>query len=1121
MGLKIIYGRAGTGKSKYCFDEIAKKIDKEKKIYMITPEQFSYSAEKRLMETIGKDAVINVEVITLSRMAERALSELGENKREISKIGKSMLVAHILNKYKKEFKFLSKSDENIDIGMSAITELKKHGVTLEKLKEETEKTDDRYLKTKLEDINLLYQKFQEVIQDNYLEESDKLEILSSRIEEIEWLKNSIIYMDEFSGFTYPEYQVIKKLVKYAKEVNITICIDEYTVNTNPDTDIFYTNKQTLEKLINNIKEENLKIEKPIFLDKTEKFKNDELIKVEENLSGKLFTKYAKQVENIKIFLAKNQYTEIEHIAKEITKLIRDKKLRYKDISIITKNIENYANLTRAIFSRYDIPVFIDEKRELNQNIIIQYLLSIFDIFQKNFSRESVFNYIKTGFCDIEKEDIYKLENYCTKWGIKQNKWKKDFKYEIKDDEKKVEEEYFNELRKKIILPLLKLKEEIQKEKTAKNITKLIYKFIQENNIEEKIKRKQEELEEKGLIDLSNEYKESYQIIIEILDEIVTIMQETKMTIDQYYQMITVGLKNSGLGKIPGTQDQVILGDVERSRSHKVKTIFIIGMNDGSFPNIRKEEGFLGDEDREKLKKSGIELAKGTLENLYEDTFNIYKAFTTAEESIYLSYSSSDNEVKSLRPSIYVNKIKRIFPKIIEESDVITPKYDITNIKATYEELLENIAKKSEGEKIDEIWEKVYNYYNSQEIWKQKLESDMEGLKYTNLPKDIDLKIVEKLYGNTLKTSISKLERYRSCPFSYYLQYGLKLKEKEELKVQNFDTGSFMHETIDEFFKKVQEEKIPLSRFLENEEEIKTKIDLIVEEKLNEGKSYRFKETSKYKVLVARLKRILTKALKYIIESLVYSDFKIEGTEVEFDKKGKYKPIKMTLEDGKNIEIIGKIDRIDTATSDDGKYLRIIDYKSSAKNIDLNEVYAGLQIQLLTYLDAVCEEEDLLPAGVLYFSLIEQMIKADKKINEEEIENQIRANFKMKGLILADIKVIEMQDNNLINGGTSKIIPAGITKSGTINNQVTNGVDKEEFKILQKYIKSTIKEIAKEILKGKIEIKPYNKKGKTPCEYCSYKSICQFDTKICNNRYKFIDKKPKDQIIKEMMDSKGL
>ena len=200
--------------------------------------------------------------------------------------------------------------------------------------------------------------------------------------------------------------------------------------------------------------------------------------------------------------------------------------------------------------------------------------------------------------------------------------------------------------------------------------------------------------------------------------------------------------------------------------------------------------------------------------------------------------------------------------------------------------------------------------------------------------------------------------------------------------------------------------------------------------------------------------------------------------------------------------------------EDGKYLRIIDYKSSSKNIDLNEVYAGLQIQLLTYSDAICKEEDIMPAGIFYFSLLEQMIKADKKITEEEIEEQIRKNFRMKGLILADVKIIKMNDNTLTSG-TSKLVPAAITTSGTVNEKWTNGVDKEEFKILQDYIDFIIKQIAKEILSGKIEIKPYYKNGKTPCEYCEYKTVCGFHAKQNNNDYSYIDKKSKDDMIQKM------
>ena len=1117
MGLKIIYGRAGSGKSEYYFREISKIIDKEKNIYLITPEQFSFTAEKRLMKTVGKKAIINAEVITLSRMADRALQDIGETRKSLSKTGKAMLVFDILNKNKKNLKFLGKSDENIDLGINSITELKKHGVTTEKLKEEIQNIESKYLQTKLEDILLLYENYEQAINSEYIEETDKLTKLSQHIQEIEFLKDSIIYIDEFSGFTYPEYQVIKELAKVTKEINITICTDKLEISENPDTDIFYSSKITINKLMQILEKENIKPEKAIYLEDSPRFKTKELKFLEKNIYNKKSTKYAEKVENLHLFLAKNQYTEIEYVAKEITKLVRDKKLRYREIGIITKDIEKYSNLAKAIFTKYNIPVFIDEKRELSQNIIIQYILSIFDIMQKNFSKESVFNYAKMGFLKIDQEDIFELENYCTKWGIKQNKWKKDFKYEINEEDKKQKIEHLNELRKIIINPILKLKDEIQKEKTAENITKKIYEFIQENNIEEKLQEKIEKLEENGNIDLANEYKESYQVLIDILDEIVNIFSKKNLSIEEYYQILKIGLKNSGLGKIPGTQDQVTIGDVERSRSHKVKAIFIIGINDGSFPSIKKEEGFLGDEDRQILKQDGIELAKGTLENLYEDNFNIYKALATAENEIYLSYCSADNEGKSLRPSVLIHKIKKIYPELEETSDVVNPKYEITNKLATYEELLENIAKKQEGKEIEKIWNTVYNYYIKSQDMKQKLKQDLEGINYTNIPQNLDSNLVEKLYGNTLTTSVSKLERYQSCNFSYYLQYGLKLKEKEELKVQNFDTGSFMHETIDTFFKKVKEQNIKLGDLIADEEKIKEIVNKIIEEELENGKNYSFKETAKYKILVRRLKRIISKALKFIIESLVYSDFSIEGTEIEFDKKGKYKPIEIPLENGKKVEIIGKIDRIDTAMSEDGKYLRIIDYKSSAKNIDLNEVYAGLQIQLLTYLDAACKEEDLIPAGVLYFGLIEQMIKADKKITEQEIDNKLRENFKMKGLILADVKVIEMQDNNLKNGGTSKIIPAGITSKGEINKRSTSGVNSEEFKILQKYIIKTIKEISKEILKGRIELKPYNKKGKTPCEYCSYKRICGFDTRLCNNTYNFIDKKSNDDVIKKMKE----
>lgn len=888
MSLRIVYGKAGSGKSYFCFSEISKLLDTQENILIITPEQFSFTAEKKLMDVTKNGAVINAEVLTLSRMAYRVMQEVGNENvsslSSISKAGKAMLVNSIIEKNKDKLKFLGKSSENVDLAMQAITEFKKHKITVDLLNEKLEDMQDEYLKTKLNDMKLIYENFQTKLESGYLDDTDLLTYLEQNIEKTDIVKDAIIYIDEFMGFTKQEYAVLSKLIKLAKQVTLTLTIDTLKPSANPVTDIFYSNKKTLYKLINLLEENNLKLEEPINVDGLNRFKNEELKHLEQNIFNTKPTIYEKNVENIELFLAKNQYSEIENVANKITDLVKHENYRFNEISVIAKDLEHYSSLVKAIFSKYEIPVFIDEKRDLNQNVFIKYVLSVLEVLNKNFSYDSVISYVKSSFLDIDEEEIFKFENYCTKWGIKYNKWKQDFVFDKQKNESEVER--LNEIRKLVIEPLVDLKEKIQKEKSAKLICLNLYNFMAEQKIQEKLQQKIDELTERNLVDLASEYKKSYEIIINLLDDIAEIFDQEKMSIDKFVNCFKIGLKNSSLGKIPGTQDQVIVGDVDRSRSHKVKAIFIIGINDGVFPSNNKDEGFFNDKDRELLKESELELANGTIDNLYEENFNIYKAFTTAEEKLYLSYASSDCTGKSLRPSMLIFKIKKIYPKLEEKSDIISKNYQISNYKVTYEELLENIYNLQKEQKMDEIWYTVYKYYQAQNEWNANLENDLLGLVYTNIPKDISKENVDKLYGNTLNTSVSRLEKYRSCPFSYYLQYGLNLKEKEELKVQSFNTGSFMHETIDTFFEYIRQENIALPTLLEDEELIEKLVSKIIEEELELSKNIIFTATSKYRILVKRLKKIVTKALKFIVEGLVYSEFNIEGTEVEFRKKRK-------------------------------------------------------------------------------------------------------------------------------------------------------------------------------------------------------------------------------------------
>lgn len=641
----------------------------------------------------------------------------------------------------------------------------------------------------------MYDLYNTSIQNQYIDENDGLTLLAEELEESNEFKNCDIYIDEFAGFTLQEYEILRKLMRISHKITITICADNLQENTNADIDTFYSNKQTVKRILEIANQEQIEVEKTIFLNTPYRFKTEELQHLAENMTSPFYKKYDKQNENLSIFLASNPYSEIENVAIQITKLAK-KGYKYEEMAVITKNIDTYSSLCKAIFEQYNIPVFIDEKKDLGSNILVRYVLSLLEIFAKNWSYESVFGYIKTGLLDLDTQEIAVLENYCLKWGIKGSKWyAKEWNFYNETEEQQKQIIY---ARDKVVEPLLKLKKQLAGLKTVKEITTGLYEFLVQNNIYEKLEQKIEELKQNNELEIAKQYELSIKILTDLFDEIVLVLGNKNITFDRYAKILKMGFNQSDLGTIPATADQVIVGDVDRSRSHKVKAVFIIGLNDGSFPSIQKDEGFLDDKDRNILKEQGIELAKGTIEQIYDDNFNIYKAFTTAEEKLYLSYASSDAEGKSLRASILINKIKRIFPNIKEQSDVIERKSEVLLSKTTFDELLVNLRNFTQGEEIEPIWFDVYNYYQAN--YKAKLESAIKALQYKNEPEKLKQNKLEKLYGNTLKTSVSRLEQYQACAFSYYLKYGLKLKEKDSFNVEAVDTGNLMHEVIDSFLK---------------------------------------------------------------------------------------------------------------------------------------------------------------------------------------------------------------------------------------------------------------------------------------------------------------------------------
>lgn len=1090
--MKLIYGRAGTGKTEYIFNDIKNKIASEEKIYIITPEQFSYTAEKRLLDTLGDGAVLQVEVLSFERMAYRVINETISNiDFKIEKSGKSMIIFDAINKEQKKLRFLGKSIDNVETIIKQITEFKKHNINVEILKKQVEETEDEYLKLKLNDMLIMYTKFEEVIEGRFLDENDVLTMLAENIEKSNLFNNAIFYIDEFAGFTKQEYEVIKKLEDISKELYITICTDSLKVEKSPEADIFYDNKQAIQTLCNI---SDINKDEQIYLEENHRFKNEELSFMEKNIFGIPYKIYNKEVENIGLSYADNQYVEIENVASKIIKLVRDKGYRFKDIALICNNIDTYSSLCKVIFKEYEIPVFIDEKKEITQNIIIKYILGILDIFVKNWSYETVFNYIKTGIVGID--NIYELENYCLKWGIQGKKFYNEpwnFEKDKKEENEIDENLNFNREQQILIEPLLKLKEEITNNKTVEQISQILYSFLIEHLLNKDMDMRENINTEENI--------EAFNLITNVLEEMSQIFKDEKISFENYLNLLRTGIATKELNQIPNSNDHVIVGDINRSKTHRVKAVLIIGVNDGVFPRATTTEGFFNDKDRERLKDKGLELAKGIKEKMYEENFNIYKAFSTAEEKLYISYSASDINGDNLRKSLIISRIKKVFPKIIEQK---VEKDEVLTKNITFSKLLNHLG--------EEEWNEVYEWYNRH--YNFKLKKALEGREYTNVPTNINIENIQKLYGNNLKTSISKLEKYASCPFSYFLTYGLRLSSKEKLDVRPIDTGSFMHDVIDKFFKQLNEENISVKDV--DDDIIERIVDGIVEEKLMFGS--KFTLAPKYKIMCERLSKVLYTSIRYIVESLKDSSFEVLGTEVVFNNKegSTYPPINLETKDGKHIQIEGKIDRIDIAKLPDGKYIRIIDYKSSKKDIELNKVIAGLQLQLITYIDAICKNEKVMPAGALYYSLIEPQIKKGRLINDDkaEIEKLIRQNYKMNGLILADINIVKAMDNSFDGISFSKI-PIEIDKKTNEIKESTNLVTREEFENLQKYANKIIKQIANEILSGNIEIKPfYNNKSmsKTPCSYCEFKSICQFNPKLKNNNYRFIPNMEKEKII---------
>jgi len=1131
LGLKIIAGRAKTGKSTYIYDEINLEINKRtnENLILIVPDQMTYQAEYEIIDRFKNNGIMDVEILSFKRLAYKVFEEVGGLKvQEINNYGKIMLLKQIFEEKIKElqvFKKASKQDGFLREFDHLIKELKQNCISIEFIENINKyKINNELLKRKLADVIKIYKEINEKTKDRFYDEEDKMNLFISAIEKSKYIKNSKIWIDGFDSFYGQRYNIINNLIKYSKDVSISLNIDISCLNgieNCNDWEAFKTTYDTYKNITEEIKEENEKIE--IISIHENKNSSEEIKYLEKNLFTIDEAKFSSKTNNINIYSSMNPYTETEKTASKIISLVRDENYRWKDIAIAIGDMDNYQNNIKKVFTQYEIPYFLDSKRDIMDNPLTKYILSLLDMFIWNFKHDNVFEYLKAGFSPINYNEIGKLENFALQYGIEGSKWFREFKFKAKNIN------YYNELRRKISDDFNKSRKEFQRLSNALDITLFLFDFIKKHKVQEKTEKQVEVFKKLGSYEESSENAQIWNSVIGIFDQITLAGSDVKITPKEYRKMIESGFKEVKISIIPPTIDKVVIGSIDKISLGRTKALFIIGANEGKLESKNNEKGLLLDDERDLLVQTGMKLISSSSYAVYKEKHTLYKAFSSPTNKLFISYSLGTTEGRTMQPSLYIDRLKQIFPLVKEETDLsnLDELNYISNASGTIEQVVLKIRDYIEGRNISELWKDVYSWYekNNGDIF----DTITKGINYDNKVDKIEKDYIDRIYKMPISMTVSKLEKFSECPFKFFMETVLKPQPRYVQKVEFYDLGNIYHGAVEEFTNEISIKNIDLKDL--NKEEVyklaESCTEKVLLEKEQENTALEANERNKY--MKNKIKRLVNRAAYTIIEQLKRGSFRPEFTELTIgNSSGKnfIEPVEIKLSDEHSIYLQGRIDRVDIMKKEDKTYINIIDYKSSQKDIDLSDAVQGLQLQLLVYMSSIMKNGETLIntkpeiGGAYYFCIDDPLVDGDNlsgKLAEDEIFNKLS----LKGYVLEDLDVIYNMDNQLEETKSSDIIPVAFKTDGNIKKTSKTLSKKEYYAVLDKTDQVTRK-LSEKILDGEIDINPYKKDagGTTPCGYCDFNAVCQFDVSVSGNKYRKIKKQSKEEVMFDILNEGG-
>ena len=1146
MSLRFVMGSSGAGKSTYLYNEIVRqaKLNPLTNYYVIVPEQFTMQTQRELVEKSGS-GIMNIDVVSFQRLAYRVFDEIGKQDMVVlEETGKNLLLRKVAEEKKDELTVLSgnmKKMGYVSEIKSLISELTQYNISPETLENFLREQEMSYaFACKMKDVLTMYRGFEAKLQGQYVTAEEILEVFRLHAGKSNLLKNSVLALDGFTGFTPIQNNLLTELMKYVQDIYVTVTID-------PNVDafayrdmqeLFAMSKKTIVSLTRMADSVSMKVEEPLLLQEEEhsRFATAPMLAfLERHLFRAKQKEYVEQDGTLQIFGLGDPREELIFTAGEIKRLVREKGYRYKDIAVVTGNIEGYGNYVPQIFSQYDIPFFLDTTKNILLHPFIEFVRAILEILESDFSYESVFRYFRSnlvpmqGLKQAEKwEKIDLLENYVLASGIRgYRSWNKRFSYLPKHMSKEQLEE-LEELRKtqmKLFEPLYRAFH--TSHATVREQCIALYEFMRAHGIEQQLKEREDAYKEKGDFVKEKEYAQIYRIVMDLLDKMVSLLGEDALTIREFSEILDAGFEAAKVGVIPSGYDRVTVGDIERTRLEHIKVLFFIGVNDGIIPKADARGGIISQFEREELAKQQLELAPTARERVFIQRFYLYLTMTKPSDYLYITFARVGGDGQALRKSYLIGTLQKMFPTLaVEEleelpidNQIVTPKSSMTFF---LEGLQQNIDVDISGNNAKQaLWKSLKQWYEQDRIYHGILGQIESAKRISYEGRPIAKAVSRALYGNVLENSVTRLERFAACACAHFLNYGLQLNERDISQFAPMDMGNIYHLSLQLYAEKIAASDT--TWFDISEEMQKALVEEALKEAVLQTGNQALAQMAKNQYFLYRMKKILYRTVMTLTNQVRSGKFTPSDFEVAFTFAEDLQAANFALSEDEKMHLRGRIDRVDTYQEADKLYVKVIDYKSGNTSFELLSLYHGLQLQLVVYMNAAIEvlkkqhpNEEVVPAGIFYYHIDDPMIDGTGQETEVEIYEQILDKLKLNGLVNADANVYEAMDTNIV--GASKVIPVALNKDGSLAKK-SKTASEDEFAVIGDYVNQTIQQIGRQIMDGEVGAHPYQMKDKDGCMYCPYGSVCGFDRKIPGFDYRKLETIDSEEEIIHRMEEK--